>query len=385
MAEDGRLARIAGRSASVSATEPSLSDLLDPIALEERLREARARRAEALARRPDGAAPHDFRRPRRCSQPAAEAPATPRRDGRRRGADPDLPRRARPRRRRGRGPRPAGAPRPGGLHHRLHPRRRRRARRHARSRAAPSRPSSPPPRPPPPRRRGRDAAARHRRAAAVRRPAETLALRDPGGLAAPASEAAPPPASALPRAGRRPPAAATRRDAPRRAAALPARVYIHFPPSAAETAAAARDALRAAGVAEVEIVPVRYAIGRSNIRYYHDGDREPAAALARAPRAGARRRGAPEARDFTDYATPAAPGNGRDLAGRRPRAGSAARAAAPPAHARPPAPAHRPPTPRFQMPGVIAPPPTQAEQVERILIERLRQRPLTRTPPPAPA
>ncbi|HET9068982.1 MAG TPA: hypothetical protein VFN28_10080, partial [Amaricoccus sp.] len=57
MAEDGRLARVAGRSAS--AAEPTLSELLDPIALEERLRAARARRAEALARRPaaDAAAP----------------------------------------------------------------------------------------------------------------------------------------------------------------------------------------------------------------------------------------------------------------------------------------------------------------------------------------
>ena len=50
MAKDGQLARIASQPASA---EPSLADLLDPIALEERLRGARARRAEALARRPD--------------------------------------------------------------------------------------------------------------------------------------------------------------------------------------------------------------------------------------------------------------------------------------------------------------------------------------------
>ena len=68
MAEDGQLARIAGRSAL--AAEPSLADLLDPVALEERLKEARARRAEALARRPDGAEPAAA-----APQPTAPPPA----------------------------------------------------------------------------------------------------------------------------------------------------------------------------------------------------------------------------------------------------------------------------------------------------------------------
>ena len=55
MAEDGQLARFSARS---GPTKPTLSELLDPHALEERLKEARSRRAEALARKaaaaPDG-------------------------------------------------------------------------------------------------------------------------------------------------------------------------------------------------------------------------------------------------------------------------------------------------------------------------------------------
>ena len=75
MAEDGQLARIAGRSAL--AAGPSLSDLLDPVALEERLKEARARRAEALARRPDGTEPAAA-----APQPTAPPrPLRPRPDG----------------------------------------------------------------------------------------------------------------------------------------------------------------------------------------------------------------------------------------------------------------------------------------------------------------
>jgi hypothetical protein len=129
-------------------------------------------------------------------------------------------------------------------------------------------------------------------------------------------------------------------------------------------------------VPEVEIIPVRYAIGQSNIRYYHDGDREPAAALA--PLLAASIGGAPSARDFTGYATPAAPGNVEVwLAGAPSAASASARPVAASTDARGPrrAPAVRaasPDTP-FQMPGVIAPPVTQAEKVERILIERLRQ------------
>ena len=53
MAENGQLARLD----RLTPGEPNLAELLDPIALEERLKEARARRAEALARRSTAAVP----------------------------------------------------------------------------------------------------------------------------------------------------------------------------------------------------------------------------------------------------------------------------------------------------------------------------------------
>jgi hypothetical protein len=206
--------------------------------------------------------------------------------------------------------------------------------------------------------------------------APTVALGDPASLAAPASEAAPPAAAALPRLDDAPSPAP-----PAAEPALPGRVFIHYPRSASAAAEAARDALASAGMAEVEIVPVRYAIGRSNIRYYHDADRGPAASLAPLV-AGALGGEPPEARDFTDYATPAAPGTveiwlagdpgpsaTRSAAGRR---AAAETMPATPRRTAPSTPTSAPDTP-FQMPGVIAPAPTRAEQVERILIERLRQ------------
>ena len=119
-------------------------------------------------------------------------------------------------------------------------------------------------------------------------------------------------------------------------------------------------------------MPVRYAIGRSNIRYYHDADRDPAAALAPlvAPALGGN---APEARDFTDYATPAAPGNVEIWLAGTPTGGARAAAVPSPRRTAPSTPRSAPDDTPFQMPGVIAPAPTRAEQVERILIERLRQ------------
>jgi hypothetical protein len=74
---------------------------------------------------------------------------------------------------------------------------------------------------------------------------------------------------------------------------------------------------------------------------------------------------APEARDFTDYATPAGPGKVELWLAGNPDAPAAAARTAP---ATP-----RPTASSFQTPAVIAPPETQAEAVERILIERLRQ------------
>ncbi|HMQ93647.1 MAG TPA: hypothetical protein PKA33_13920 [Amaricoccus sp.] len=69
MANHGQTARLAGREEA----EPSLADLMDPVALEARLVEARARRAAALARRKAGESPDAAARP-----PATEA-ANPRR------------------------------------------------------------------------------------------------------------------------------------------------------------------------------------------------------------------------------------------------------------------------------------------------------------------
>ena len=48
MSQHGQVARLQG---SPAGAEPSLAELLDPVALEARLVEARARRLEAIARR----------------------------------------------------------------------------------------------------------------------------------------------------------------------------------------------------------------------------------------------------------------------------------------------------------------------------------------------
>ncbi|MCB1404394.1 MAG: hypothetical protein KDJ81_17280, partial [Rhodobacteraceae bacterium] len=69
MANHGQTARLAGREEA----EPTLADLMDPVALEARLAEARARRAAALARRKAGESPEAATR-----APATEA-ANPRR------------------------------------------------------------------------------------------------------------------------------------------------------------------------------------------------------------------------------------------------------------------------------------------------------------------
>ena len=82
---------------------------------------------------------------------------------------------------------------------------------------------------------------------------------------------------------------------------------------------------------------------------------------------------APEARDFTDYATPAAPGNVEIWLAGTPTGGARAAAVPSPRRTAPSTPRSAPDDTPFQMPGVIAPAPTRAEQVERILIERFRQ------------
>ena len=125
MAEDGQLARFSAQASG----EPTLADLLDPVALEARLREARVRRAEALARRnaPEAAMPAvptevpapapPLRSPeaRCCASRAACRPGSGRllgaaaAEGRRRPLGPRLLRRSRPRRRRRRRDRPCAA------------------------------------------------------------------------------------------------------------------------------------------------------------------------------------------------------------------------------------------------------------------------------------
>ena len=156
--------------------------------------------------------------------------------------------------------------------------------------------------------------------------------------------------------------------------ALPAHVAVHYPPSAEAEAVAASEALRAAGIASVETLPVNFAITRSNVRFYHTGDHAAAdtvAALIAPDPTGE----APEARDFTDYATPPAPGKIEVwLAG------------APPERA----PAQHPPRgrdaaagtrPRQPAPTFTADlPQDQAEAVARILVERAYERLLQETP-----
>lgn len=173
-------------------------------------------------------------------------------------------------------------------------------------------------------------------------------------------------------------------------AAMPPKVYIHYPGSAEAAAIATRDALLGAGVGEVDILPVRFAISRSNIRYYHDADRGSAEAMTGllAPLLAS----APETRDFTDYPTPAAPGRLELWLAGDSVAASSAPAAPRAAAVRPeppaPVPAPVPVAPRTPAPGTVTLPstlpsvalpsapqaPNQAQAVERILIERLSGR-----------
>jgi hypothetical protein len=394
MAKDGPLARL-DRSAP---DEPNLSDLLDPVALEERLKEARARRAEALARRnaapPEAALPQPAAGPLEApvapspipvlaADPRPVAPPRPRRAVRlwpamlffaglgggavavlglqtlpARVADAPAPpavatATTTPERT---APEPAPAPEPAAAEPAEAP-----------EPAAPEPAAAPPsavaaaPSGPAPTRDLPDAAVA---APVAFTPIEPSA---PAGLGQPAPEPTPsaaatalPPPALEPPAPPLPPVAA--------AAALPARVFIHYPRSAASAAAEARDALLAGGVPQVDIVPVRLTIDQSNIRYYHDGDRDAAGALSTLIGATLPD-GPPAARDFTDYPTPPAAGKVEVwLAG---TSDSVARRA-------PPEPA--PPEPAQMAPLVLrpalpaAPPASQAQAVERILIERTVER-----------
>ena len=140
-----------------------------------------------------------------------------------------------------------------------------------------------------------------------------------GGIPAPdatppALAAAPPEPPAAPAADGAPPTPVADLPAP---PALPARVIIHFPASAEAEALAARAALVGLGVAEVETVPVRFAIGASNVRYYHAEDRDGAGRVAEAI-AGSLAGGQPATRDFTDFRPPPLAGRVEILDRRRP-------------------------------------------------------------------
>jgi hypothetical protein len=193
----------------------------------------------------------------------------------------------------------------------------------------------------------------------------------PSGLASPAREPAPAPALETARVA--PPAVPTPAEpAPAAPGPLPARVIVHYPPSAAAEAERARAALAAAGVATVGTIPVRLDISRSNVRFYHAADRDAAATVSALLGAGGE---PPLARDFTDYATPAAPGALEVWL-----AGDSARAATLATRPRPTVAAGEPRMPvagTFVRDGATPPPAApadQAEAVARIIVERAYER-----------
>jgi hypothetical protein len=461
MAEDGQLARHAGRA---RRPEPSLAELLDPIALEERLKEARARRAEALARREaaeaalpasvepplthvaaEPAAPRRARRlalpagmflagiglgaavvvlvadpalrsrllpapdaaPARpaaapgtatdasppASTPAPEVTAAPAPPGTATAARPPAPGAA-TRLTRGpgpalltapqsdapaavpaapapapdivpspnlpgaavadrapapaapaelaRGPGPAELPRPGADTPAGLP-----------VATAPAPDLAPSPEPP--------GAAVADRPPAPGAAAALVRGPEPAGLPAPASEPAPPAAPdtflAVPQLRPAPRPAPVPPPVAPAAVALPAHVYLHYPPSAEAEADRAIALLQAAGIASVDAVPVRLDISRTNVRFFHAGDADAAASVA-AILTPAVSGDPPQPRDFTDFPTPPASGKLEVwLAGDAPTVARAPRQ---------PAAAPAPPAP--------APDPAQAEAVARMLVQRAVER-----------
>ncbi len=424
MAEDGQSSRVIARPANA---EPTLAELLDPVALEERLREARARRVEAMARRNAATPPGGigsspqvsvFPAPSRAPAPvpppepaaaAVPAPAPvaapvaattgafwsrpvllvaliflaglgiggaavalmalrslPERLAAVAPAPAPLP-----------APAPAPAPVPATAADPVPA---------PVADPAPAVPPAPVLSPVPPS-VASDPPATTPVAAAVpgEEPASptrltAFAFPAPAGLAVPATEAVPAAASPLaalpapappaPVVQPAPPAAET--VAPPAPAVvqppLPSSVIVHFPASAEPTAERLRAALEAAGGVTVETLPVHFAIGRSNIRFYHASDRDPAIALGNLIGPALPDGQAPEARDFTSYATPTVPGRveiwlAGEPSGAAPASGRSARHAArsgtEPAIA-----------PRLYAPE--DPAQSQAEAVERILIERIR-------------
>ncbi|MFT3975324.1 MAG: hypothetical protein QM699_18365 [Amaricoccus sp.] len=214
-------------------------------------------------------------------------------------------------------------------------------------------------------------------AGASERPAAIPEQPAPARLAAPVSEPAPPPVAspgpaigALIDAAAPPPrpaagASAAASDTPpvtgSAGATLPQSVTIHYPRSAQGLATTVAEQLRAAGVTAVTSVPVGFAIGRSNVRFYHDADR-PAAESTGALLAGALD-GAPETRDFTSYPTPTVSGRVEIwLAGEPAR--TAARASKP---------AQTPTATDGETdPYALLKPGEQVREVQRILLDRLQ-------------
>lgn len=398
MAEDGQLVRLAGRSIPDDA---ALAELLDPIALEERLREARVRRTEALARRGGGTAPAEGsasvppadHRPAPLVAAPEERTAPPPAAARRVRALPLMMFLAGA----GLGAALVAVAAMPSLRLRLAMMLAPEAVVLSEPAPPPSVSSSAPPAPAlPPEAPPAAAPVAAPVATPVATPTAPAAPTEPETAAQPAPEAAAPamPAPVAPEA-----AAVAPEEPPVAAAALPPRIVLHYPVSAEAEALAVRDRLLADGATDVEIVPVRIAIGRTNVRFYHDADADGARALASliAP-AGAP---APEARDFTDYPNPVATGKvevwfaggvtpGRASAARPPAPAPVAAPGAGPAMSPIASPAAGPVLTPSAAPGPnaagspaaagamepleLVPPETQAEAVARILVERTYQR-----------
>jgi len=204
-----------------------------------------------------------------------------------------------------------------------------------------------------------------------------------GGAVRPQAAAEPPSLPLTPAADTPPPApvAADLQPAALPPTALPARVFIHFPASAGGEAQAARGALLGLGVPDVEVVPVRFAIGSSNVRYYHAEDRDGAGRVAEAV-AASLAGGRPDTRDFTDYRPPPLVGRVEIWLAGTPGAGEERAAAAPgPAQPEPlPVPAPEPLPPVVAAPATPVAPGSQAEAVARIIVQRSLERLLEQAP-----
>lgn len=151
-------------------------------------------------------------------------------------------------------------------------------------------------------------------------------------------------------------------------APLPERVAIHYPRSAQALAETVQRTLRDAGVPDVETMPVGFAIGKSNVRFYHSAD-QAGAEGASALLAGVMD-GAPQTRDFTDYPTPTLSGRVEIWLAGEPGAGASSRQAQASTPRSTPAPAaQRVPVDPYVP---VVPGDDQVRAVQRILLDRLQ-------------